>query len=372
MMRALNGMTYEIATKTSAKSWKERWMCCPKSHSISSLLNQMACQWMAQSHPESQVHIQVSASQLIDAAVFSTAHSEKRSHCCWVTDLMLEQQHGCLDWGAPLLAKYWSCSALFLLTDVSIFLAVSLLHHALHDAKPDRQCVSSSPGQRVRKLKSACGLVAGQGFGRGSKKGPGRHSALGGRGGHSQRVAPYQPPSSISHQPPTAHKFQVCADLLFFHAELAWRWSAWTSDAEQMCQSQCFEIIVNSLDCAVQNQLLMAMRLLCTILLLATCILHVLSSVSADMFTSYRWWAAMMMTMEQVDLMRTYQMMVTMAYSMALNHWMKQMLPVVVDDWCLPIRLLHCVFDMIFCTAHYDITPESTSTKFAPLILFPV
>lgn len=49
----------------------------------------------------------------------------------------------------------------------------------------------------------------GQGFGRGSKKGPGRHSALGGRGGHSQRVAPYQPPSSISHQPPTAHKFQV-------------------------------------------------------------------------------------------------------------------------------------------------------------------
>ena len=49
---------------------------------------------------------------------------------------------------------------------------------------------------------------AGQGFGRGSKKGPGRHSAGGGRGGHSQRVAPYQAPH-VSHQPPTAHKFQV-------------------------------------------------------------------------------------------------------------------------------------------------------------------
>ncbi|KAL3134030.1 hypothetical protein ABBQ32_008464 [Trebouxia sp. C0010 RCD-2024] len=48
----------------------------------------------------------------------------------------------------------------------------------------------------------------GQGFGRGSKKGPGRHSAGGGRGGHSQRVAPNHPPH-VSHQPPTAHKFQV-------------------------------------------------------------------------------------------------------------------------------------------------------------------
>lgn len=48
----------------------------------------------------------------------------------------------------------------------------------------------------------------GQGFGRTSKKGPGRHSAAGGRGGHSQRLAPYQT-NTVSHQPPTAHKFQV-------------------------------------------------------------------------------------------------------------------------------------------------------------------
>ena len=75
--------------------------------------------------------------------------------------------------------------------------------------------------QQQCKLTGVGGLDAGQGFGRGSKKGPGRHSALGGRGGHSQRVAPYQPPSSISHQTPTAHKFQVCADRLLFHAEVA-------------------------------------------------------------------------------------------------------------------------------------------------------
>lgn len=44
----------------------------------------------------------------------------------------------------------------------------------------------------------------------------------------------------------------------------------------------------------------------------------------------------MMMIMERAALMRMYQMMVTMAYSMALKHslmpvFCKQMLPVVVD-----------------------------------------
>ena len=100
------------------------------------------------------------------------------------------------------------------------------------------------------------------------------------------------------------------------------------------------------------------------------CNLHfVHASVLFSSVILYRWWAAMMTIMERVDLMRMYQMMVTMAYSMALNHWVmpafcKQMLPVVVvDDWCLPVRLLHCGFDTIFCTAH-DVTPES-SAKFS-------
>lgn len=76
-----------------------------------------------------------------------------------------------------------------------------ITYHATWIAFQDSQCITAV-------LTSDSVQAAGQGFGRGSKKGPGRHSAGGGRGGHSKRVAPYQAPH-VSHQPPTAHKFQV-------------------------------------------------------------------------------------------------------------------------------------------------------------------